>query len=275
MSGSVGEKPSMNYTACFSGRTIRTTSVRHDRSKRFFDIVFSVVILLVMSPIVALAMVLVKVVSRGPVIYSQVRLGYKGRPFTLYKIRTMRVDSELLTGARWASRHDPRVVPFGRILRLSHIDELPQLVNVFKGEMSLVGPRPERPEIAAQLQRVIASYDDRLLIRPGLTGLAQVQLPPDEDLDSVRRKLACDLHYLRSHTLWLDLRLLISTALGICGAPFALSSILLGIPSISQPDVVTRQLESMAARSDSHSIAEPACHDRSDSDSILSALEMT
>src|SRR5206468_10815773 len=137
-------------------------------------------------------MLLVRATSRGPAIFKQVRLGRGGRPYALYKIRSMAHDCERLTGPRWATAKDPRVTPLGRFLRRSHLDELPQLWNVIRGEMSLVGPRPERPEFVARLERQVPGYRERLGILPGITGLAQVQLPPDEDLDHVRRKVACD-----------------------------------------------------------------------------------
>jgi lipopolysaccharide/colanic/teichoic acid biosynthesis glycosyltransferase len=136
-----------------------------------------------------------------------------------------------LTGARWAARHDPRVTTVGRFLRKSKIDELPQLWNVLRGEMSLVGPRPERPEFVPQLERAIPRYRDRLLVRPGLTGLAQVQLPADTDLASVRRKLAYDLYYVRHKSLRLDVQILLATGLYVLGVPFAVSRTLFRVPS--------------------------------------------
>jgi len=183
------------------------------------------------APLVLLAMVLVKLTSRGPAIYSQTRLGVKERPYTIYKIRTMNQNCEGPTGPRWATRSDPRVTPVGRILRATHIDELPQLWNVLRGEMSLVGPRPERPEFVTQLERVIPHYRNRMLVRPGLTGLAQVQLPPDTDLAGVRRKLACDLYYVQHASLLLDLKVLLSTASGVLGIPFSVPRTLLRVPS--------------------------------------------
>jgi len=201
--------------------------------KRIFDIVLSSLIMICASPLVMAAMLLVRLTSSGPVIYTQTRLGRGGRPFTIYKIRTMQHNCELMSGIKWATPRDPRVTFLGRILRRTHIDELPQLWNVLCGEMSLVGPRPERPVIAEQLRKAIVLYDERLRIRPGLTGLAQVQLAPDSNIAGVTRKLACDLHYIRNRGLWLDLRLLVSTALGVCAIPFAVSRLLLRIPDMS------------------------------------------
>ena len=151
-------------------------------------------------------MLLVRLTSRGPAVYTQKRLGYNGRVFTIYKIRTMYLGSEP-DGARWSLPGDPRVTPVGRFLRWSHLDELPQLLNVLRGEMSLIGPRPERPEIVAQLEKSLPEYRLRLLVRPGVTGLAQVLQPPDTDLNSVRRKLNFDMYYISRMSPWLDVRI--------------------------------------------------------------------
>jgi lipopolysaccharide/colanic/teichoic acid biosynthesis glycosyltransferase len=206
------------------------------------DFLLAVLLFILTLPLMILAMTLVKLTSSGPAIYSQTRVGRHGRLFTIYKIRTMVQDSERLTGPRWTAPGDPRITWVGRFLRRTHLDELPQLWNVLRGEMSLVGPRPERPEFVDQLERAIPCYRDRLLVRPGVTGLAQVQLPPDTDLDSVRRKLACDLYYVQRVSLWLDLRILLSTVSGMLGIPFAVPRTLLRIPSGSAVDEAYREL---------------------------------
>jgi lipopolysaccharide/colanic/teichoic acid biosynthesis glycosyltransferase len=190
--------------------------------KDVLDRVFAFVMLLVTSPLILMAMALVKLTSRGPALYSQTRVGRHGRLFTIYKIRSMIVESESLTGACWSMPGDQRVTPVGRWLRKSHIDELPQLWNVLMGHMSLVGPRPERPEFVPALEQAIPRYRDRLLVRPGITGFAQVQLPPDTGLDSVRTKLAYDLHYVQSIGFWFDVRICWATALKMAGASFGL-----------------------------------------------------
>ena len=151
------------------------------------DVVIAGILMVLTAPLIFAAWALVRLTSRGPGFYSQIRLGLGGRHFRIYKLRSMAHDCERETGPRWSTRGDSRVTPFGRFLRSTHIDELPQLLNILRGDMSLVGPRPERPEIAAQLERALPCYRERLQIRPGVTGLAQVQLPPDTDLDSVRR----------------------------------------------------------------------------------------
>jgi lipopolysaccharide/colanic/teichoic acid biosynthesis glycosyltransferase len=200
------------------------------RWKSATDLILASVLLILTAPVIVTAMVLIRLTSRGPSIYSQVRLGRGGRRYTIYKIRTMYHDCERLTGPRWSTPGDPRVTPVGRILRATHIDELPQLWNILRGEMSLVGPRPERPEIVADLETMLPCYRDRLRVRPGVTGLAQVQLAPDTDIESVRRKLACDLYYITRVGPWLDLRLIIGTALGVMGTPPRVTCGLLRIP---------------------------------------------
>ena len=198
--------------------------------KRGFDLGVALLLLVPAAPFILLGALLVKLTSRGPAFYAQTRLGWGGRPFRIYKLRTMVVDSEK-HGPRWSLPGDPRITAVGRLLRKTHIDELPQLWNVLRGDMSLVGPRPERPEFVPSLEQAIPRYRERMVIRPGLTGLAQVQLPPDTDLNSVRRKLACDLFYVRHAGLWLDLRLLVTTAFYLVCASYRLPCRLLRIPS--------------------------------------------
>jgi len=169
-------------------------------------------------PAIAVLVFLTKLSSRGPGIYRQHRVGFRGKTFTLYKIRTMRQDAESGTGPVWSSgKGDPRVTQLGVIMRALHLDELPQLFNVIRGDMNLIGPRPERPEFTQYLARAIPGYLNRLAIKPGITGLAQIQLPPDTDLDSVRLKLATDLQYLDSAGLWMDVRIVACTALRLFG----------------------------------------------------------
>ena len=192
----------------------------YDAVKAVGDVVLAAVLLALAAPVILLSALAVKLTSAGPALYSQIRLGKNGRPFILYKVRTMRHDCEKASGARWSTPGDPRITPVGWFLRKTHLDELPQLWNVLKGDMSLVGPRPERPEFVPALERAVPHYRDRLAVRPGVTGLAQVQLPADTDLDSVRRKLAYDLYYIRYRGFWLDLRLLACTAVHMAGLPY-------------------------------------------------------
>ena len=165
---------------------------------------------------------LVKLTSRGPALYVQMRIGRNGKPFPIYKIRTMylpvREDCPACNGP---SGRQPRSCRSAAGSRRTHIDELPQLWNVIRGDMSLIGPRPERPEFVPQLEQAISHYRQRLLLRPGVTGLAQVQLPPDTDLNSVRTKLAYDLYYLRHMSFWLDVRIFAATCFKMLAVPFA------------------------------------------------------
>jgi lipopolysaccharide/colanic/teichoic acid biosynthesis glycosyltransferase len=187
--------------------------------KLALDFLLALTLAVVALPVLLVVAVLVKLTSRGPVLYSQTRLGKGGRPYRIFKIRTMVVDSEK-NGACWSVPGDPRVTRLGRFLRRTHLDELPQLWNILRGEMSLIGPRPERPEFVPALERSIPRYRERLAVRPGVTGLAQVQLPADTDLESVKRKLQYDLCYVERCGLWLDLRIFLATALKMAGVSF-------------------------------------------------------
>ena len=180
--------------------------------KRFVDVVASVIGLVVLAPVLVVIAIAVKLDSKGPAFYSQDRLGRFGETFKIYKFRTMRMDAEA-AGPQWAAgKEDPRMTPLGRILRRTHLDELPQVVNVLKGDMSLVGPRPERPCFVEDLHRAIPSYDERLYIRPGMTGLAQVHYRYDTSLADVRRKLRFDLLYIKRMCLTLDAKIMAWTA---------------------------------------------------------------
>jgi lipopolysaccharide/colanic/teichoic acid biosynthesis glycosyltransferase len=204
------------------------------RWKRCSDCCLAGSLLVLTAPIILGAMVLVKLTSPGPALYSQTRLGLNRRRFTIYKIRSMTHNCEAQTGAQWAVRNDPRVTFVGKILRVTHIDELPQLWNVLRGDMSLVGPRPERPEIIQRVEPLVPGYAARLAVRPGVTGLAQVQLPPDTDIESVRRKVLYDAYYAGVASLWLDLRLMAATLVKMVGLPFGVSRVLLWLPSAPQ-----------------------------------------
>jgi lipopolysaccharide/colanic/teichoic acid biosynthesis glycosyltransferase len=192
------------------------------------------VLLLLTLPLVVLGAVLVKLTSRGPVLYSQMRVGRGGQPFPIIKLRTMAHNCEASSGAVWATARDPRITPAGRFLRATHIDELPQLWNVLYGQMSLIGPRPERPEFLPVLEQAIAGYRDRLQVRPGLTGLAQVQLPADTDLESVQKKLAYDLYYIHRTSPWLDLCIILATIAKVMRVPFTVTRRLCFLPCCDQ-----------------------------------------
>jgi lipopolysaccharide/colanic/teichoic acid biosynthesis glycosyltransferase len=166
----------------------------------------------VAAPVMLLLAAVVRTTSQGPAFYSQTRVGRNGCRYRIYKLRTMTHDCEAGTGAVWAAKNDPRVTPVGRFLRDTHLDELPQLINILQGHMGLIGPRPERPEITPALAREIPNYRCRLWVRPGVTGLAQMLLPADSDLFSVKRKVAHDLHYIRHVGPAMDLRIALCTA---------------------------------------------------------------
>jgi lipopolysaccharide/colanic/teichoic acid biosynthesis glycosyltransferase len=185
--------------------------------KRVFDYSVASVLLVLTIPLMALCAVLVRLTSRGPAFYSQQRVGQFGRVFTIHKLRTMYHHCERHTGPTWSVPGDPRVTPVGRVLRAIHVDELPQLVNVLRGQMSLIGPRPERPEIAAQLARSIPDYNARSAVLPGITGHAQVHLPPDTSVADVRDKVRLDRYYLGRLSLWFDLVTLARTGLKVVG----------------------------------------------------------
>lgn len=181
------------------------------RRKAWFDRSVAFLLLIPGLPIIAVLVALIRLTSRGPGIFRQQRVGEGGKVFTMLKLRSMRVDAEHRSGAIWATDDDPRTTWLGKYLRKFHLDELPQLFNVLAGQMSLIGPRPERPEFVSVLSAALPHYTDRLLVPPGVTGLAQINLPPDSDLNSVARKLALDLEYVEAGSLWLDVRLLFCT----------------------------------------------------------------
>jgi lipopolysaccharide/colanic/teichoic acid biosynthesis glycosyltransferase len=188
--------------------------------KRALDVVGALLLTIPALPLILLAALLVKLTSPGPALYTQLRVGRASRRYRIVKLRTMVHNCERDSGPRWATALDARITPIGRILRRTHIDELPQLWNVLKGEMILVGPRPERPEFVPLLAEAIPEYLERHSVRPGMTGLAQVQLPPDTDVEMVRRKLNYDLYYAHRMSFWLDLRILITTAYYLVQVPY-------------------------------------------------------
>ena len=170
-----------------------------------------ILLLVPAMPLIAICWCAVKITSRGPGIYRQTRVGQEGKTFKVLKLRTMRIDAEA-NGPQWSSKGDSRITRLGMVLRKLHLDELPQLVNVAKGEMVLVGPRPERPEFVAVLSEVIPGYERRLMVKPGITGMAQINLPPDTDLRSVERKQILDLYHIDNAGFWLDKRMVLLTA---------------------------------------------------------------
>jgi lipopolysaccharide/colanic/teichoic acid biosynthesis glycosyltransferase len=199
--------------------------------RRILNVIVAGLLLLLTLPFMIIIAVLVKLTSRGPILYRQTRIGMDrrlpgdvplrlgrrrvcdlgGRPFVIYKFRTMRVDAEKQTGAVWAKQNDSRITLLGRFLRQTRFDELPQLFNVLKGDMNVVGPRPERPSIFVRLADEVDDYPLRQRARPGITGLAQISQQYDRSMDDVRSKVAFDLHYVEHQSLWMDLKIMLKT----------------------------------------------------------------
>jgi lipopolysaccharide/colanic/teichoic acid biosynthesis glycosyltransferase len=178
---------------------------------RTIDIVGASVVLLLTLPVIAVCAVIIKRCDPGPVFYTQWRVGRDGWLFKIYKLRTMYLNAERRSGAVFADANDGRILPCGRWMRRSHIDELPQLWNILRGEMSLVGPRPERPEMLEQIRHSLPRFERRLHVKPGLTGLAQLRNGYANNAHGHRRKLAYDLRYIRRMNVLTDLRLLVMT----------------------------------------------------------------
>ena len=201
----LGSLPPDDFQFDASGKKIARLAARA------VDVSVSAVALVVLSPILLLLAMFVKADSRGPAIYRQLRLGLHGKPFTLLKFRSMRIDAEA-SGPVWASQRDPRVTRVGRFLRATRLDELPQLWNVLKGDMALIGPRPERPHFVETLAAEIPHFRARMLVKPGLTGWAQVNFRYGASVDDARVKLSYDLYYVRHRNFWMNVRIVAGTA---------------------------------------------------------------
>lgn len=221
------------YGALMRERRTRGIAPEHqapsDFARRTLSVALAAIALVAAAPLMLAIAALIKLTSPGPVVYTQTRVGlnrrtngrnggnarrsldYGGRPFTLFKFRTMQVNAERGRGAVWATPDDPRVTPLGRVLREYRLDELPQLFNVLQGDMNLVGPRPERPQIVEHLSRRISGYQTRHLVRPGITGWAQVNHHYDRSFEDVRRKVAFDLEYIARQSLREDLKIMLRT----------------------------------------------------------------
>ena len=185
-------------------------TVWYEVSRRTLDVIGSLLLLAFALPLLLLVAFLIKVDSTGPVLYRQSRVGLHGRIFTMLKFRSMRVDAEV-AGPCWATDRDPRMTRIGAFIRATRLDEVPQLLNVLRGEMSLVGPRPERPHFVQQLAAIIPRYNERTHVLPGITGWAQINYPYGASVEDARAKLAFDLVYINNRALLLDLRILLRT----------------------------------------------------------------
>jgi len=179
--------------------------------KRLFDVALSVIGLTIASPLMPVIALLIKVNSPGPVFFRQVRVGEREKNFMLYKFRTMCEDAENETGAVWAQQNDTRVTHIGNILRKTRFDEIPQLFNVMKGDMSLIGPRPERPEFVEKLKEIIPYYSERHFVKPGITGWAQVKYRYGASVEDAVEKLRYDLYYIKNLSFFLDMLIVLET----------------------------------------------------------------
>ncbi len=186
------------------GRTVTAAA------KRLFDIFVSMLLLSITAPVIAMFAILVKLDSRGPAFFRQIRVGLYGQSFEVVKLRSMRTDAEA-NGAQWATENDPRVTRLGRFIRKVRIDELPQTWSVLKGEMSFVGPRPERPEFVAGLEEELTYYAERHMVKPGITGWAQVNYPYGASIEDSRHKLEYDLYYVKNYSPFLDILIILQT----------------------------------------------------------------
>ena len=202
---------------------------RNERLSRALNFTIAAAALVVASPVLVLLAFVVKLTSRGPILYAQTRVGLDrrwrstlalherrledlgGQVFTIYKFRTMRVDAERGSGAVWAQENDPRVTPVGKYMRILRLDEVPQFWNVLLGDMNIVGPRPERPSIVSRLREDIPEYQCRHRVKPGITGLAQINQNYDACIDDVRSKVRWDLEYIQEQGIWVDLGILLRT----------------------------------------------------------------
>ena len=182
------------------------------RLKRLVDVILALFLLVISTPVIAIACGIVKLNSRGNPIFKQTRVGLNGKEFQIYKIRTMALDAES-DGAKWAAKSDPRITKVGVFLRKSRVDELPQCWNILKGEMSFIGPRPERPEFTQQLAEEIPYYELRHLVKPGLSGWAQVMYPYGASVKDALKKLEYDLYYIKHQSLLLDLNIMLRTVM--------------------------------------------------------------
>lgn len=175
------------------------------------DIAIASVAVIILSPLCLIVAALIKLTSKGPVFYSQIRSGKDGKHFEIYKFRTMRTDAEKDSGPVWAKAKDNRITPIGSFLRKSRIDEIPQFINVLKGDMSVIGPRPERPVFVESLGEQIGDYKKRLVVKPGITGLAQVYHRYDESITDVRKKVKYDILYIKNICFSTDIRIILRT----------------------------------------------------------------
>uniref|UniRef100_A0A7C4X9Z3 Sugar transferase n=1 Tax=candidate division WOR-3 bacterium TaxID=2052148 RepID=A0A7C4X9Z3_UNCW3 len=183
--------------------------------KRLTDIILAAIALVILAPLFGFIALLIKIDSPGPVFYIQKRVGYRGKKFSLIKFRSMIQDAEKYTGPVWAKKDDKRITRMGKIMRPLRLDELPQLINVIRGDMSFVGPRPERPHFVSKFENMIPLYSLRHTVHPGITGLAQVKYSYDQTIDDVKKKLEYDLEYINNISLRMDMKIFLKTILTV------------------------------------------------------------
>ncbi len=233
-----GERAGPARPAHHGGAAAVVPAARSEVVNRAVNVIIAGIALLLLAPVCVLVAVLVKLTSPGPVFYTQTRVGLDrrwrnvppagaggdeagdddrrledlgGQPFTILKFRSMRVDAEAAGQAVWATKHDPRITPVGRLLRKTRLDEVPQLINVLRGEMNIVGPRPERPSIVVRLREHVGEYPVRHRVKPGITGWAQINHSYDASIEDVRTKVRYDLEYIGQQCMWLDLKIMLLT----------------------------------------------------------------
>ena len=230
-----GERADPDRPAPFDGDVAGgvVPAERWETANRALNVVIAGIALLLFAPVCVLVALFVKLTSPGPVFYTQTRVGLdrrwrcaasggvgdderrledlSGQPFTILKFRSMRVDAEAAGQAVWATKHDPRITPVGRVLRKTRLDEIPQLINVLRGEMNIVGPRPERPSIVVRLREHVGEYPLRHRVKPGITGWAQINHSYDASIEDVRTKVRYDLEYIQQQGMWFDLRIMLLT----------------------------------------------------------------
>jgi len=193
------------------GVLLKYARAKFQQGKVIVDFMFSLLALIILFPLFLIIAIGVKLTSRGPVFYTQERVGKDGELFKIIKFRTMVDQAESKTGVVWAQKSDPRLTPFGKLLRDHHLDEIPQFINALKGEMSVIGPRPERPHFVDKFEKTIPGYKKRVQVKPGITGLAQTRQSYDITLEDVKRKLAMDVMYMREMCWVVDFRIFIQT----------------------------------------------------------------
>jgi len=234
----------------------------YHRKKVVMERILGSILLIAATPVIGLIVAVVRLTSSGKGIYKQTRVGKEGREFQIFKIRTMYDKAESQGFPEWSTPGDIRITPVGRVLRFLHLDELPQLANVALGHMSLIGPRPERPEFVAKLEQCVPNYPDRLAILPGVTGLAQINLPADSSLESVRQKVILDREYIKTATMILDLRIFCCTLIRMTGLCHGVAPWLFGVEcdpkEISFTRTETSDVDEMVASLDDTAINIPS-----------------